>query len=58
MAKEETIRYVVVHELAHLLEMNHSENFWKIVGQVLPDYKREKEKLKKLQQQLSVQNWE
>ena len=58
MAKEETIRYVVVHELAHLLEMNHSENFWKIVAQVLPDYKQEQEKLKKLQQQLSVQNWE
>lgn len=58
MAEEDTVRYVVVHELAHLIEMNHSRNFWKIVEQVLPDYQQEKEKLKKLQKTLSVQNWE
>lgn len=58
MAEEATIRYVVVHELAHLLEMNHSPNFWKIVEQVLPNYKQEREKLKSLQRELSTQNWE
>ncbi len=31
--------YVVVHELAHLVEMNHSPAFYKIVASVLPDYK-------------------
>ena len=35
--------YVIVHELSHLKEMNHSPAFWKIVREVMPDYK-EKEK--------------
>jgi predicted metal-dependent hydrolase len=33
------IDYVVVHELAHLREPNHSSRFWSQVGSVLPDYK-------------------
>jgi predicted metal-dependent hydrolase len=30
--------YVVAHEVAHLLEMNHSPRFWRIVGKLVPDY--------------------
>jgi predicted metal-dependent hydrolase len=58
MAEETTIRYVVVHELAHLVEMNHSAKFWKIVEQVFPRYKIEREKLKALQKKLKTENWE
>lgn len=32
--------YVVVHELCHRLEMNHSKAFWAHVAKVIPDYKR------------------
>jgi predicted metal-dependent hydrolase len=38
--------YVIVHELAHLLEMNHSKRFYKIIESVLPDYKWRKSLLK------------
>ena len=31
--------YLVVHELCHLGEFNHSQNFWDLVGEVLPNYK-------------------
>jgi len=34
------IDYVVIHELAHLAEMNHSRAFWRLVGNVCPDYKK------------------
>lgn len=43
---EEAIDYVVVHELAHRREMNHSAAFYKIIASVLPDYKYRKALLK------------
>jgi predicted metal-dependent hydrolase len=41
------IDYVVVHELAHLLEMNHSAAFWRVVGKACPDYARLRRELHK-----------
>ena len=39
--------YVIVHELAHRLEMNHSPRFWRIVEEILPDYRKRKQWLRK-----------
>jgi predicted metal-dependent hydrolase len=41
-----TLDYVVVHELAHLREMNHSPAFWAIVRDVMPDYEARRRTLK------------
>lgn len=43
---DEILDYVVVHELAHRMEMNHSDKFWKIVENVLPDYRERRKWLK------------
>ncbi|MGE4542310.1 MAG: M48 family metallopeptidase [Bacteroidales bacterium] len=58
MAEESAIDYVVVHELAHLIQMNHSKAFWSIVENYCPDYLEAKEKLKCLQDLLAEQDWE
>jgi len=46
--------YVVVHELAHLREMNHSPRFWAVVGEVFPDYDGAKAALKKRSVEMPV----
>lgn len=46
LAPEKVIDYVVVHELCHLIEMNHSKAFWEQVERVMPDYKVQKQWLK------------
>ena len=43
---EQAREYVVVHELAHLLEMNHSKRFYGIIERYMPDYKDRKKLLK------------
>jgi predicted metal-dependent hydrolase len=58
MAEEEVVDYVIVHELAHIKEHNHSPRFWAIVENILPDYAACKKKLKTLHDKLSREDWE
>jgi hypothetical protein len=58
MADLDTIDYVVVHELAHIKEKNHSKNFWNLVGIYKPDYKDSKKKLRDLAVRIRRDSWE
>ena len=58
MAEEDVIDYVVVHELAHIKQMNHSPDFWAIVQNIMPDYKVRRQQLKTLQKRLENEDWE
>lgn len=57
IADERAIDYVVVHELAHTIEHNHSKQFWKIVEAYIPDYKYRKTLLVRAQKIISEQGW-
>lgn len=38
-APNDVVEYVIIHELAHLIELNHSDRFWKLVQSACPNYK-------------------
>jgi predicted metal-dependent hydrolase len=58
MAEDDVIDAVIVHELAHIKEMNHSKAFYKIVKAVLADYDERDKKLKLLSKRLGCEDWE
>ncbi|MEI8013178.1 MAG: M48 family metallopeptidase, partial [Candidatus Omnitrophota bacterium] len=39
------VDYVIAHELVHLHEHNHTQEFWRILDRVIPDWKERKEAL-------------
>lgn len=41
--------YIIVHELCHLKEFNHSKSFWNLVSRTIPEYKEIKKQIKTLQ---------
>ncbi|NOX41601.1 MAG: M48 family metallopeptidase [Alphaproteobacteria bacterium] len=46
MAPPEVLSYVAAHEVAHMIEMNHSADFWRLVDSLLPEYKSQRRWLK------------
>ena len=40
--------YLVAHELCHLAQMNHGQQFWDLVGETIPDYKEMRAQLRKM----------
>jgi predicted metal-dependent hydrolase len=38
MAPLEVIDYIIVHEMCHMVHLNHDRSFWRLVGKLLPDY--------------------
>ncbi|MDF2483857.1 MAG: zinc metalloprotease [Herbinix sp.] len=50
MAPIEVIDYVVVHEMCHMVHLNHDRSFWRLVGKILPDYEERKN-------WLAITNW-
>jgi predicted metal-dependent hydrolase len=46
-APDDVQDYVIIHELSHLIELNHSDRFWKWVSDAMPNYKEKEKWLKK-----------
>ncbi|MBK5251298.1 MAG: M48 family metallopeptidase [Peptostreptococcaceae bacterium] len=47
MAPMDVIDYIVVHEMCHMVQFNHSKEFWGVVEKIMPDYKDRREWLRK-----------
>lgn len=54
LAPTRIMDYVIVHELAHILEHNHSQNFWLLVEKYLPQYKPSRKWLRENSSQLEI----
>jgi predicted metal-dependent hydrolase len=54
MAPDQVIDYVVIHELCHTIEKNHSGRFWARVNALAPDYKQSKAWLRKNHQLIAL----
>lgn len=47
LLEELLVDYIVVHELCHLQELNHSKKFWNLVAHVFPNYKQIRNELRR-----------
>lgn len=54
MAPIEVIDYVIIHELCHLLHMNHDRSFWRRLGSIMPDYKEKEAFLERYGQAMTL----
>jgi hypothetical protein len=44
---ERAVDYIIVHEMCHLVEMNHSRKFWNLVAKTVPDHREVRRDLRK-----------
>jgi len=54
MAPEPVVEYVIIHELLHLKEMNHSKRFWQLVARYCPGWRENKKWLKQHEADLTA----
>ena len=57
MGDAELADYVIVHELCHIKQHNHSKEFWDEVEKILPEYKKTREKLKTFESRIIEEGW-
>lgn len=57
MAEESAVDYVIIHELCHMREFDHSEKFWRDVSKYCPDYEDKKLYLKELWKNILSEGW-
>lgn len=57
MLPHKAIDFVLIHELAHILEFNHSKDFYKIISTILPSYKVQQKVLKDFDYTLTLFRW-
>ncbi|WP_048602020.1 M48 family metallopeptidase [Rubeoparvulum massiliense] len=57
MAPLEILDYIVVHEMCHLIHMNHSHYFWQLVESILPDYHQQNDWLKEQGWRLDLEQY-
>lgn len=58
MAEPAAVDYIIIHELCHMLEFNHSPKFWTEVERYCPDHKRYRSYLRELWKAIRSENWE
>lgn len=54
MAPQKVIDYVVVHEMCHMIHLNHDRSFWRLVGKMMPNYKDQEEWLARSSWRMTV----
>lgn len=54
MAPPKVIDYVVIHEMCHMVHLNHDRSFWRLVGSIMPDYEDQERWLEKSSWKMTV----